>query len=157
MSHFPPTGKKCPGPNFCELSLSGEIKEITKQEGGIDINLLQGSIQSVPKQQLAADHLTPAEREETSLPDRVLAVEEALEENNDRLDKILGLLKKKEEPCVNLSGAEDAAKPELALCTKVKTKKRSPSPSLSSSDESTCSTSPQEGKEKDRSGQKVFT
>ena len=39
------------------------------------------------------------------------AVEEALEENNDHLDQILGLLKKKEVPCVNTLEWEDAACP----------------------------------------------
>ena len=34
MSHFPPTGKKCPGPEFGEISLSGEVKDITEQQGG---------------------------------------------------------------------------------------------------------------------------
>ena len=76
-------------------------------------------------------------------------MEEALEENNDRLDQILGLLKKKEVPCINSSSSDDAAKPERSSCTKVKTKKRAPSPSLSSSsDESTCSTSPEREKKK---------
>ena len=73
-------------------------------------------------------------------------MEEALGENNDCL-KVLGLLKK-EEPCVNLSGGKDAAKPERASRTKVKTKKLSPSPSLSSSDESMCSSSPEKEKKK---------
>ena len=113
----------------------------------MDVGLLHGSIPSNPKQQLIADRLAPAERDNVSLRDRVLAVEEGLEENNDRLDQILGLLKKKEVPCVKSSSDEDAAKPERASRTKTKTKKRAPSPSLSSSsDESTCSTSP--GKEK---------
>ena len=50
MSHFPPTGKKCPGPEFSEISLSGEVKEYTGQQGGIDVDvdLLQGSIPSIP-------------------------------------------------------------------------------------------------------------
>ena len=144
-------GKKCPWPSFSEISLSGEIKEITEQQGGIDmdVDLLQGSIPSIPKKQPTTDLLTPAEHEEASLRDRVLAVEEALEENNDRLDQILGLLKKKEIPCVNSSSSEDAAKPERASRTKVKRKKRAPSPSLSSlSDESTCSTSHEKEKKK---------
>ena len=76
-------------------------------------------------------------------------MEEALEENNDRLDQILGLLKKKEVPCVKSSDEEDAAKPERVSSTKVKTKKRTPSPSLSSSsDELTCSTSPEKKRKK---------
>ena len=77
MSHFPPTRKKCPGPEFSEISLSGEIKEHTGQQGGIDVDvdLLEGSIPSIPKQQLAADRLAPAV--EVSLRDRVLAVEDA--------------------------------------------------------------------------------
>ena len=149
MLHFPPTGKKCPGPKHCSLSLEGEIKDLTEQQGGIDVDvdLLQESIQSTPKQQLTTDHLTRADSE-TSLRDRVLAVEEALEENNGHLNQILGLLKKKEEPCVNSSGEEDAAKPGQVSHTKVKTKKRSPSPSLSSSDESTGSTSLEKEKKK---------
>ena len=157
MSHFPPTGKKCPGPEFSEISLSGEIKEHTGQQKGIDVDvdLLQGSIPSIPKQKLDTDRLTPAERDEASLHDRVLAVEEALEENNDCLDQILGLLKKKEVPCVNTSEGEDAAKPERASRTKTKTKKRAPSPSLSSpSDASTCSTSPDKEKKKKDPGKK---
>ena len=79
-------------------------------------------------------------------------MEEALEENNDRLDQILGLLKKEKEihiPCVKSSSDESTTKPERASRTKTKTKKRAPSPSLSSSsDESTCSTSPEKEKKK---------
>ena len=62
MSHFPPTGKKCPGPEYSEISLSGEVKDFTGQQGGIDVDvdLLQGSIPSIPKKQLAADHLALA-------------------------------------------------------------------------------------------------
>ena len=32
MSHFPPTGKKCPGPEFSEISLSGEIRGDVKMQ-----------------------------------------------------------------------------------------------------------------------------
>ena len=93
LSHFPPTGKKCPGPEFSEISLSGEIKVVTGQQGGIDVDfdLLQGSIPSIPKKQLAADCLAPAV--EANLSERVMAVEETLEENSERLDQILDLLK----------------------------------------------------------------
>ena len=61
MSHFPPTGKKCPGPEFSEISLSGEVKEYTGQQGGIDVDvgLLQGSIPSIPKKQLAGRSSRP--------------------------------------------------------------------------------------------------
>ena len=146
MSHFPPTGKKCPGPEFSEISLSGEVKDITEQQGGInmDVGLLQRLIPSISKKQLAADRLAPAV--EATLRERVMAVEEALEENSDRLDQILGLLKKEKEinpPCVKSSSDERASR------TKTKTKKCTPSPSLSSSsDESTCSTSPEKEKKK---------
>ena len=34
LSHFPPMGKKCPGPKHCNLSLEGEIKDLTEQQGG---------------------------------------------------------------------------------------------------------------------------
>ena len=152
MSHFPPTGKKCPGPEFSEISLSGEIKDITEQQGGIDVDvgLLQRSIPLISKKQLAADRLAPAV--EATLSERVMAVEEALEENSDRLDQILGLLKKEKEinlPCVKSSEDEIPKKPERASRTKTKTKKRTPSPSLSSSsDESTCSTSPEKERKK---------
>ena len=116
----------------------------------MDIDLLQGLITSIPKQQLVADRLAPAV--EASLRDRVLAVEEALEKNNDRLNQILGLLKKEKErhiPCVKSASDEDATKPERASRTKTKTKKRAPSPSLSSSSEgSTCSTSPEKEKKR---------
>ena len=159
MSHYPPTGMKCPGPNFSKISLSGEITKHTEQQGGgidVDVGLLQGSIPSIQKQQLIADRLAPAV--EVSLRERVVEVEEELEENNDRLNQILGLLKKKDLLCVKSSEDEDAMKPERASRTKTKTKKRAPSPSLSSSsDESTCSMSPEKKKEKERSGQKVFT
>ena len=106
-------GKKCPGPKHCSLRLEGEIKDLTEQQGGIgvDVDILQELIQSTPKQQLVGDRLTRTENKETSLRDRVLAMEEALEENNDHLDQILVLLKKKEEPCVNSSGDEGAVKP----------------------------------------------
>ena len=139
LSHFPPTGKKCPGPEFCDISLSGEIKDATGQQ-----------IPSIPKKHLAADHLAPAVDE--SLSERVMAVEEALEENSERLDQILELLKEGKDinlPCVKSSEDEIPKKPERASCTKAKTKKRDPSPSLSSSsDESTCSTSPEKEKKK---------
>ena len=51
MSHFPPTGKKCPGPEFSEICLSGEVKDITEQQGGIDVDvgLLQRLIPSISK------------------------------------------------------------------------------------------------------------
>ena len=106
MSHFPPMGKKYPGPEFSEISLCGEVKDITEQQGGIDVDvgLLQRSIPSISKKQLAADRLAPAV--EATLRERVMAVEEALDENSDRLDQILGLLKKEKEinpPCVKLS------------------------------------------------------
>ena len=81
-----------------------------------------------------------------------MAVEEALKENSERLDQILGLLKKEKEinpTCVKSSEDEIPKKPERASRTKTKTKKRTPSPSLSSSsDESTCSTSPEKEKKK---------
>ena len=90
MSHFPPTGKKCPGPEYSEISLSGEVKDYTGQQGGIDVDvdLLQGSIPSIPKKQLAADHLAPAVEE--SLSERVMAVEEALEENSVKARSDIG-------------------------------------------------------------------
>ena len=152
LSHFPPTGKKCPGPEFCDISLSGEIKDATGQQGGIDVDvdLLQGSIPSIPKKHLAADHLAPAVDE--SLSECVMAVEEALEENSERLDQILELLKEGKEtnlPCVNPAADDTPMKPERASRTKAKNKKRDPSPSLSSSsDESTCSTSPEKERKK---------
>ena len=34
LSHFPLTGKKCLGLKFCDLSLEGEIKDHTEQQGG---------------------------------------------------------------------------------------------------------------------------
>ena len=127
LSHFPPTGKKCPGPEFCDISLSGEIKDATGQQGGIDVDvdLLQGSIPSIPKKHLAADHLAPAVDE--SLSERVMAVEEALEENSERLDQILELLKEGKEinlPCVKPAVDETPMKPERASRTKAKNKKR---------------------------------
>ena len=116
----------------------------------MDIDLLQGSIPSIPKKQLVADRLALAV--EATLYERVMAVEEALEENNDRLNQILGLLKKEKErhiPCVKSSEDESGTKPVRASRTKTKTMKRAPSPSLlSSSDESTCSTSPEKEKKK---------
>ena len=104
LSHFPPTGKKCPGPEFCEISLSGEIREITEQPGGIDmdVDLLQRSIPSISKKKLAADRLAPAV--EANLSEHVMAVEEALEENSERLDQILDLLKEGKE--INLPGVK---------------------------------------------------
>ena len=147
LSHFPPTGKKCPGPEFSEISLSCEIKDVTGQQGGIDVEvgLLQGSIPSIPKKQLATDRLAPAV--EATLSERVMAVEEALEENSEQLDQILGLLKEEKE--INLPCVKSSKKPERASRTKKKTKKRTPSPSpSSSSDESTCSTSPEKEKKK---------
>ena len=151
ISHFPPTGKKCPGPEFSEISLSGEVKEHTGQQGGIDVDvdLLQGSIPSIPKKHLAADHLTPAVDE--SLSERVMAVEEALEENSERLDQILELLKEGRDiqPCVKPTADDTPMKPERASRKKTKAKNRTPSPSLSSSsDESTCSTSPEKERKK---------
>ena len=151
MSHFPPTGKKCPGPEFSEISLSGEVKEYTGQQGGIDVDvgLLQGSIPSIPKKQLAADHLAPAVDE--SLSERVMAVEEALEENSERLDQILELLKEGKDilPCVKPTADDMPMKPERASRKKTKAKNRTLSPSLSSSsDESTCSTSPEKDRKK---------
>ena len=136
LSHFPPTGKKCPGPEFSEISLSGEVKDFTGQQGviDVDVDLLQGSIPSIPKKQLAADHLAPAV--EDSLSERVMVVEEALAENSERLDQILELLKEGKEtnlPCVKPSEDETPRKPERSSRTKTKTKKRTPSPSLSSS------------------------
>ena len=130
ISHFPPTGKKCPGPEFSEISLSGEVKEHTGQQGGIDVDvdLLQGSIPSIPKKHLAADHLTPAVDE--SLSERVMAVEEALEENSERLDQILELLKegKDIQPCVKPTADDTPMKPERASRKKTKAKNRTPSP-----------------------------
>ena len=116
----------------------------------MDVGLLQRSIPSISKKQLASDRLAPAV--EATLRERVMAVEEALEENSNRLDQILGLLKKEKEinpPCVKSSEDVIPKKPERASRTKTKTKKRTPSPSLSSSsDESTCSTSPEKEKKK---------
>ena len=116
MSHFPPTGKKCPGPEYSEISLSGEVKDYTGQQGGIDVDvdLLQGSIPSIPKKQLAADHLAPAVDE--SLSECVMAVEEALEENSERLDQILELLKEGKDilPCVKPAVDDTPMKPERA-------------------------------------------
>ena len=152
MKHFPPTGKKCPGPEYSEISLSGEVKDYTGQQGGIDVDvdLLQGSIPSIPKKQLAADHLAPAVEE--SLSERVMAVEEALEDNSERLDQILDLLKEGNKinlPCVKAMDDETTKKPERASRKKTKAKNRTPSPSMSSSsDESTCSTSPEKEKKK---------
>ena len=44
LSHFPPTGEKCPGPKHCELSLEGEIKDLTEQQGegrvDVDVDLI---------------------------------------------------------------------------------------------------------------------
>ena len=101
--------------------------------------------QSIPKKQLAADHLAPAVEE--SLSERVMAVEEALEDNSERLDQILDLLKEGKKinlPCVKTMDDETTKKPERASRKKTKAKNRTPSPSLSSSsDESTCSTSPE--------------
>ena len=81
-----------------------------------------------------------------------MAVEEALEENSERLDQILDLLKEGKEinlPCVKAMDDETPKKPGRASRTKTKAKKRTPSPSLSSSsDESTCSTSPEREKKK---------
>ena len=140
-----------PRSSFSKISLSGEVKDITEQQGGIDVDvsLLQGSIPSIPQKHLAADRLAPAV--EATLSERVMAVEEALEENSEWLNQILGLLKEKDacSPCVKSSEDEMATKPERASRTKTKTKKRvtSPSPS-SSSDESTCSTSPEKEKKK---------
>ena len=38
LSHFHPTGKKCPGPKHCVLSLEGEVKYFTEQQGkGVDM------------------------------------------------------------------------------------------------------------------------
>ena len=51
-------------------------------------------LQSTAKQQLAADRVDRAEKEKISLRERVATMEEALEENSNRLDEILGLLKK---------------------------------------------------------------
>ena len=70
----------------------------------MDIDLLQASIQSTSKQQLAADHLTPAVVE-IDLRERVEQLEEALEDNSGRLDEILKLLKGKDK--YECSSSED--------------------------------------------------
>ena len=40
LFHLPPMGKMCPGPKNCDLSLEGEVKESTEQQGGgVDVAL----------------------------------------------------------------------------------------------------------------------
>ena len=152
LSHFPPTGKKCPGPKFCDLSLEGEVKDHTEQQGGVDVDvgLLHGSPSAPQKKQLAADHLDRAVEKGDTLRERVTYLEEALEANSDRLDEVLTILRKKE-ACRDSSIEVDDESTKKKRSSRVKARKQrdpSPSPSASSSDESTCSRSP-ERKKKD--------